>query len=834
MNTPIASFNEHDVLHKLKHYLPAQAPLKDFVHHNTLHAFQGLEFHQALHRAAKLFGYKTSLTIDEYRSLYAAKRIRDDILKQTIGQRKGDDKLDEWLHKAVHQPYKVNRRPRIGSLRSNWKKHYHIDLDSMVHPILFRMLCSYLDQGISIWNFPVREKGFLAAIHEMETNSFVSIFRTKQIKTLFLSRAYSLKGLLDTLVGNESLYEHYLFDQQFSHAGWSGLVSVVEDLPETLLDARSISLHELIVFELLLELDSLYYQFGNNWESMQHWLSETPRDLFSETPQTELSKVLAIWQEAYEWSYYDQVLAGLELEPHPTEAQTKNTSFQALLCIDDRECSLRRYLEEFDPDCETFGTPGFFGIDCFFQPEDGKYYTKICPVPITPNHLIKETGSTNKRPKDVYLDKHAHSFHSGWLIAQTLGFWAALRLVFNIFRPTMTPAAASSFRHMDNNAQLTIENTDPTAEENGLQIGYTESEMAERVENTLKSIGLTGNFAPIIYIVGHGASSVNNPHYAAYDCGACSGRAGSVNARAFAYMANHAGVRAMLRDKGLLIPDTTQFVGCLHDTTRDEIVFFDENSLSPENQVNHQNNKTIFAKALDYNAKERSRRFDSVNSALRPDKVHERVRQRSVALFETRPELNHATNAITIVGRRALSRNLFLDRRSFLNSYDYRLDPDGRYLLNILKAAVPVSGGINLEYFFSKVDNNQLGAGTKLPHNVMGLIGVANGMDGDLRPGLPSQMVEVHEPIRMLFIVEQDPSLLLTVLQQSPATLEWFANNWVHLVAVHPETFALYVFKKGTFKSYQPLTNHVDSIVDVTSIVESDQKNLPVYIISEH
>ncbi|WP_338876862.1 DUF2309 domain-containing protein [Spirosoma sp. SC4-14] len=834
MNTHMDTFNEHDVLHKLKHYLPAQAPLKDFVHHNTLHAFQDLDFHQALHRAAKLFGYKTSLSIDEYRSLYAAKRIREDILKQIIGQRKGPEKLEEWLHKAIHQPHKGNRRSRIGSLRANWKKHYHIDLDSMVHPILFRILCSYLDQGISIWNFPIRQKSFLAALHELEKISLSSFFRTKQVKTLFLSQSYSLKSILDTLVGNESLYEHYLFDQQFSHPGWSGLVNAVETLPESLLDARSLSLHDLIVFELLLEMDSLYYQFGNKWEPMQSWLSEAPVYLFAETPSTELSQILSIWQEAYEWSYYDQVLAGLEQEPHPADRQAKRTSFQALLCIDDRECSLRRYLEEFDHECETFGTPGFFGIDSFFQPEGGKYYTKICPVPVTPTHLIKETGSPHKRPKDYYLDKHAHSFHSGWLIAQTLGFWAALRLVLSIFRPTLTPAAASSFRHMDNNAQLTIENNDPTAQENGLQIGYSVSEMAQRVENILKSIGLADGFAPIIYIVGHGASSVNNPHYAAYDCGACSGRAGSVNARVFAHMGNHTEVRAILRDNGIYIPDTTQFIGCLHDTTRDEIEFFDENSLLPENQLHHQKNKRAFDKALDYNAKERSRRFDSVNSNLSPHKVHERVRQRSVALFETRPELNHATNALTIVGRRSLSRTLFLDRRSFLNSYNYRLDPDGIYLLSILKAAVPVSGGINLEYFFSKVDNNQLGAGTKLPHNVMGLIGVANGMDGDLRPGLPSQMVEVHEPIRMLFIVEQDPGVVLTVLRQSPPTMQWFANNWVHLVAVHPETFALYVFTNGAFTPYQPLTTHVDNIADTTLIVDSEQKIQPVYIISDN
>jgi uncharacterized protein YbcC (UPF0753/DUF2309 family) len=202
-------------------------------------------------------------------------------------------------------------------------------------------------------------------------------------------------------------------------------------------------------------------------------------------------------------------------------------------------------------------------------------------------------------------------------------------------------------------------------------------------------------------------------------------------------------------------------------------------------------------------------------------------------LFEPRPELNHATNALCLVGRRELSKGLFLDRRSFLNSYDYQVDPEGNYLFNILKAAAPVCGGINLEYYFSRVDQEKLGAGTKLPHNVMGLFGVANGIDGDLRPGLPAQMTEVHDPIRLLLMVEHFPEVVLQVIQRNAETYEWFINDWVVLVAVHPETKKTYVFKGGQFSEYKPLTHQLDVIEDLEKLLESHQENFPVYLFNQ-
>jgi len=824
-------FDEHEVLHELKHFLPAQAPLKDFIHHNTLHAFQHQDFFQALRNASAIFGYKVTLTLDEYRQRYMQDRISEEVLERVIAERKGKEEVGVWKRRALTGNYDPDISGRVGLLRDNWKKLYRIDLDLLVHPLFFRVLCSYLDQGISIWGFPVAHKGFLSSIREMERNTFASFFKSERAKKLLFNENCQISDLLHLLIGDETLYKQYLYDQQFAHQGWSGMVSVLEDQPQLLLDRKKISLRELIIFELLLEIDALDAKYQGNWAPMASRLENHPTPIFAKVPKTEFHEVIEIWQEAFEWSLYDQVLTGMKQNSQSSKVPTPK-AFQAMFCMDDRECSMRRYVEQLEPNSQTFGTPGFFGVEFYYKPKHANSITKQCPAPVTPKYLIKElTSEKEKRERDLHFTKHTHTLLSGWIISQTLGFWSALRLALNIFKPSLSPATSSSFKHMDEFSELTIENTNPNDVEDGLQVGFTIDEMATRVENLLRSIGLVDNFAPLVYAVGHGSTSVNNTHYAGYDCGACSGRPGSVNARVISYMANHPKVRLVLKERGIDIPETTQFVGALHDTTRDEIAFYDAMSLTPANLVLHQQNEANFVKALDFNAKERSRRFESIDSKAPLNEVHERVRRRSVSLFEPRPELNHATNALCIVGRRDISKHLFLDRRSFMNSFDYRVDPEGKYLTTILNAVAPVAGGINLEYYFSRVDNQKLGAGTKLAHNVMGLFGVANGIDGDLRPGLPSQMIEVHDPVRLMVIVEHFPSVVLNSIQQSSATYEWFINQWIHLVVVEPTTQAFYLFKNGEFVEYQPLKPAVETVENVPALVEANEDNLPIYLL---
>ena len=265
MKTQNSAFDEHEVLHELKHYLPAQSPLKDFIHHNTLHAFQKTKFHKAIRSASEMFGYRVSLSLGEYRSFYQSRRIRKDILEHMIRERHGPGNVEEWKQKALSGKYKTPS-PRIGVLRSNWKREYQIDLDSLVHPILFRVICSFLDQGIAIWSFPVRDKTFLSSLREIERNSAASFFRTQRAKGLLLKSRCEIADLLAILVGDETLYKEYLFDQQFAHQGWSGIVSAVENEPQTLLQQKKLSTHDLIVFELLLEIDALDYHVDASFQ----------------------------------------------------------------------------------------------------------------------------------------------------------------------------------------------------------------------------------------------------------------------------------------------------------------------------------------------------------------------------------------------------------------------------------------------------------------------------------------------------------------------------------------------------------------------------------------
>ena len=57
-----------------------------------------------------------------------------------------------------------------------------------------------------------------------------------------------------------------------------------------------------------------------------------------------------------------------------------------MCCLDDREESFRRHLEEIEPNIETFGAAGFYSVAMYFRGVADAHYIPLCPVVIKPKH----------------------------------------------------------------------------------------------------------------------------------------------------------------------------------------------------------------------------------------------------------------------------------------------------------------------------------------------------------------------------------------------------------------------------------------------------------------
>ena len=328
--------------------------------------------------------------------------------------------------------------------------------------------------------------------------------------------------------------------------------------------------------------------------------------------------------------------------------------------------------------------------------------------------------------------------------------------------------------------------------------------MAVIVRRVLEDIGICDRISPLVLIMGHGSISLNNPHESAHDCGACGGGRGGPNARAFAQMANDPRVRQLLSAQGLTITDDMWFVGAQRNTCNNAVTFYDEDLVPAKQQALFHRAKDAIETARRREAHERCRRFDSAPQWYPPLAALAHVEGRAADLAQPRPEYGHATNAFCIVGRRARTRGLFLDRRAFLVSYDPDRDNDGDILTRIMAAVVPVVAGISLEYYFSYVDPTGYGCGTKLPHNVTSLLGVMDGAQSDLRTGLPWQMVEIHEPVRLAIIVEATRERGQRLVHDNPEIERLVRNRWVWLACLSPESGALWEFRSTGFIQHRP------------------------------
>jgi uncharacterized protein YbcC (UPF0753/DUF2309 family) len=541
-----------------------------------------------------------------------------------------------------------------------------------------------------------------------------------------------------------------------------------------------------------------------------------------------------LWLLAYERHYREQILTGLAANHGRWRGHAAGPTAQLVFCMDDREEGMRRHLEEIAPQVETLGGAAHFAVFQNYTGLDDTQPTPLCPVApavIVPSHNVHEVpreampetigakvgkkvgaGSTaphaesHRRRRAWRLAAHErliqatrHSVVAGPLLTVLAAPFAALGMLWRTFAPAGFGVYTTGRRDafdltVPTRLDLCAANDAPPATPEHPRDGFTDAEQAERVASYLGALGLTRDFAPLVVIMGHGSNSTNNPHMAAYDCGACAGRHSGPNARLFAAMANRTVVRALLAERGIAISADTWFLGAEHNTADDRIDWYDLEDLPDRQRPAFATLDAALHETACAHARERCRRLYSAPLDISPAAALHHVLGRRHDWSQARPELGHATNACAFFGRRAMSRGAFFDRRAFLISYDPTQDPDGKVLERHLLINGAVGAGISLEYYFSTANNAHFGCGSKITHNVAGYFGVMQGAASDLATGLPRQMIEVHEAMRLLVVVEQTLELITAIYQRQPPLQELIGNGWVIVVAKNPDSGVMHQF----------------------------------------
>jgi len=780
---------------------------------------------------------------------------------------------------------KTNYLPKTAKkhgLSEFWENEFGEDFNKCIHPIIIKLSSNYCDQGISFWPSPYHNESIFnffrdyfiqnRSINPTWQKIAADIFEKYSISNQDQKSEFIEKCLLEMGVGSNEL-ETYLIEILFDLKGWTGMIDKLERFPDQApVKSPSIKLLEFLISRILIEYsrhshllkkhnvkdfsklhkerlsnikfqdslittgDFLYQLLSKNGKSIE-FLINTDRDridlLFEAGTQFNKQIRLNIWHNAFEKNFINKALSSIY---HHINNQKKypQSQKQFLFCMDDREESIRRYVEDQSEYYETFGVLGFFGLDMEFQSLKHPKPIIQCPPVVKPSKKIREI--TRDRKKDVNSNKEnfllakismlfyyqSRTLLSSIFISTFFGVFS----IFPLMLKSLFPSIFFTITNYFNN--LSIFNKKSTIQINREddQWGYTKEEQAERVETILKMGGLTKHFCKLIPVIGHGSSSNNNPFRNAYGCGACSGRPGGPNARSFAKMANDPVVRDLIKKNGIEIPSSTFFLPALHDTANDNITFYDLDDLPNSHNVELQEIRKILNIASSRNSWERTRKYESINFPLNAKRAQSFALERSISLAEPRPEFGHNLVSLCIVGRRELTRNFFMDRRSFLISYDHTIDSDAKILSGLLGATLPVCVNISLDYFFSNIDNESFGAGTKLPLNVTSLLGVMTGSSSDLRIGLARQMVEIHEPIRITILVETTNEILFSIINSSTKLSNLFNNSWGFIGTIDPKSRNISLYKDKKFIPFNPVEG-IHRMESFESYIGNDRSPLP-------
>ena len=472
-------------------------------------------------------------------------------------------------------------------------------VDEVIHPWLIRLCSVFLDQGTTYWPMPNRGMGFYESARTLFSlrggifpKYLVGLddeFRKQQC--LSFSAADAVLDHLDSQPLREAEWPEVVQTELLALPGWAGLMHRLEKepslaphqtLPCSLMDFLAVRLTmsrvasrrggaEAVPQEgpLKTQEKRRLSRAARIYDAARvlrlsaeeiNQLSESDWSVFvSEVKAFNGLERRRILHLSYERWHEREILRGLasHRKYRGLFDQHGRPPAQVLFCLDEREESMRRALEEADPRIETYSAAGYFGVAVDYKGIDDPHSAALCPVVIKPKHAVVE----EPKPEDSALLESrrwrrrilgllmrnslvsSKTLLRGWLSTSALGLMSAVPLIGHL----LAPRRYALLRDWLNREFLPEPRTELTLMRNtkqsqsaveGLLTGFAPQEKVERVASVLRPAGLARGFARLVVILGHGSTSLNNPHESAHDCGACGGRRGGPNARLFAAMAN--------------------------------------------------------------------------------------------------------------------------------------------------------------------------------------------------------------------------------------------------------------------------------------------------------
>jgi len=646
-----------------------------------------------------------------------------------------------------------------------------------------KWLQAFFDDGQATLTMPLRHKGFLPAILELLPHD-KSIVKKVNKEVLTNLSGYPKNIIRQCLQGLDiPLHQQCSFLTLLltTLPGWAAHVKYKANWSDSA-DSKKInqvSEEEYLAFRILL--------------TFLLWPKAKALLAWQEKAQKEASiKSLMEKIETAEEIFRNNLLHQL-----PTEYKKNNQvpDAQLVFCIDVRSEPFRRALEH-QGNYETFGVAGFFGVPISIQNNlTGDHYAS-CPVLLQPAHEIEERPAYNGKHSNIKIyhrnqtfkrlyQSLKYTFTTPFSLVETIGPLSGI----NMFLRSVFPKAF--YKIID--GKKSLKDFQPNAD----VIPF--KQQCYFAENALRTMGLIKDFAPLVIFCGHGSKTQNNAYASALDCGACGGHHGAPNARILATILNSESVRVALQKNGIYIPETTQFLAAEHNTTTDEVIVFDRD-LPKTHEEHLYNLKINLSQVRLQNCCWRAKKMEvTVKATTAVNQIAKRAEDWAQIL----PEWGLARNGAFIIAPRALSKEIDLDGRAFLHSYDWQKDPEGKSLTAILTAPLVVGQWINTQYLFSSIDNIAYGGGSKISKNITGKFGIMQGNASDIMCGLPLQSVYTndnkayHEPVRLLAVVYAPHQMIANIIGQQNLLQKLISNGWINLVCIDPVIKEKLIMNRG-------------------------------------